>query len=224
MTHAEKQTLAYSRINEQLNQIEPSNLFQHLSSSGWLHQMGYSLNEDTDLRDVIVDDMEEFMSLYYEWQSLCVIDMLEGKDEDFNEHIAEYYPNANDDTISDVANDWVDEDGFVYGAFVSYITDLYEDVIKDMQYKDFEQELENYMELAKTISGVDVEYAYYHDEYGLKIVNGVEISFPWEDENGDTKLFYAEHDDNRGWSFFEWEGDDYNSFQDMVGVIKQQIK
>ena len=225
MTKVQKQE-AYKRVSKQIKKIKPENLNNELWSSGWSHTMGWSKHDNTELWDMISQEFEEFQDLYYEWHSLCSHENATGKNEDFNEHIEEYYPNIDEDEKWNIAHDWVDDDGWTYSAYISYITELVEDTIEEIKEEQFDKEYEVYKKKLETIEGLEVAPSYLYDRYGnIKTIDGLHICT-------DTSLYNENHyeddielcitydaDSTSGWDY-----DGFDTFKELFNYIKSNMK
>jgi len=125
--------MVYGVVLKQLEKIQPKDLCNVLWKSGWAHTMGYSQNDNTKLWNIVSEDFEEFQGLYYAWHRICYDYSLSGKDEDFNDHIKEYYPDIDEDEKRQVADEWVDEGTYTWGAYISYITELVEKTLEEIK-------------------------------------------------------------------------------------------
>jgi hypothetical protein len=219
MNELQKQEV-YKRVNKELQNIKPENLNNELWDKGHAHTMGYSKPDNTELYDMVSEDFEEFQDLYYEWHSHCSRNNATGKNEDFNEHIEEYYPNIDEDEKWNIAHDWVDEDGFTYGAYISYITELVEENLEEIKEEQFEKDYEVYKNKLKTIKGLEVEASYLYDNYGYKTLNGLEVWTYDDDEYGASNIEkYIEWTSEDGWDY-----DGFDTFKELFNYIKSNMK
>ena len=140
MTELEKQKV-YLKVNKELKKIKPAKLNSLLWKKGHAHTMGYgSSDTNKEIYDIVMEDMELFQDLYYEWHSICSANVATGKDEDFNEHIEEYHPNIDEDEKWNIATEWVDEDGFTFGAYICYIIELVETALEETREEQFSKQ------------------------------------------------------------------------------------
>ena len=185
--------------------------------------MGYSKPDNTELYDMVTEDItdsNQFMDLYYEWHSICSHNNATGKDEDFNEHIEEYYPNIDEDEKWNIAHEWVDDDGFTYGAYISYITELVEENLEEIKEEQFEKDYEVYKNKLKTIKGLEVEASYLYDNCGYKTLNGLEVWTYDDCEYGASNIEkYIEWTSEDGWNY-----DGFDTFKELFNYIKSNMK
>ncbi len=228
MNELQKQEV-YKRVSKQLKQIKPKNLNNELWDKGHAHTMGYSKPDNTELYDMVTEDIadsNQFMDLYYEWHSHCSHNNATGKNEDFNEHIEEYYPNIDEDEKWNIAHDWVDDDGFTYGAYISYITELVEDTIEEIKEEQFEKEYEVYKKKLETIEGLIVAPSYLYDRYGnIKTIDGLHICTDTSEYNenhyeDDIELCITyDSDSTSGWDY-----DGFDTFNELFDYLKENVK
>lgn len=219
ITEKQKQE-AYKRVSKQIKKIKPENLVNELWSSGWAHTMGWSKHDNTELWDMISQEFENFQDLYFDWHSICSHNNATGKNEDFNEHIEEYYPNIDEDEKWNIAHDWVDDDGWTYSAYISYITELVENAIEEIKEEQFEKEYEVYKKKLETIEGLEVAPSYLYDNYGYKTLNGLEVWTYDDDEYGASNIEkYIEWTSEDGWDY-----DGFDTFKELFNYIKSNMK
>jgi hypothetical protein len=233
MTDLEKQKV-YLKVNKELKKIKPAKLNSLLWEKGHAHTMGYgSGDSNKEIYDIVMEDMELFEGLYYEWHSICSSDNANGKNEDFNEHIEEYYPNIDEDVKWDIANDWVDEDGFTYGAYVCYITELVETALEEIAEEKFETDYKEYRLKLESIEGLVVDDSYFYPnarywDRETKVINGFEVYTYDDDETtNDIGPIYIEYSAEEGWSYGDYDEFDsnvsYNTFDELFDYLKKNV-
>ena len=227
MNELQKQEV-YKRVSKQLKQIKPKNLNNELWSSGWAHTMGWSKHDNTELWDMISQDMSDegkFTDLYYEWHSLCSHENATGKNEDFNEHIEEYYPNIDEDEKWNIAHDWVDDDGWTYSAYTSYVTELVEENLEEIKEEQFEKDCKEYKNKLKNIKGLEIDNSTIYDDYGYESINGLYLYTYEDDEDTPNIEFYIEWTLETGWSYYDCVSKkDLNNIDEVVSYIKSNMK
>ena len=228
MNELQKQEV-YKRVNKELQNIKPSQLCSTLWDKGHAHTMGYGNGEENmEIYKMVQEDMadsNEFMDLYYEWHSICSDENAKGKIEDFNEHLEEYYPNIDEDEKWNIAHEWVDSDGFTYGAYSCYITELVEESLEEIKEEQFEKDYEVYKNKLKTIKGLEIDNSIIYNDYGYESINGLYLYTYEDDEDTPNIEFYIEWTLEAGWSYYDCVSKkDLNNIDEVVSYIKNNIK
>ena len=228
MNELQKQEV-YKRVNKELQNIKPSQLCSTLWDKGHAHTMGYGNGEENmEIYKMVQEDMadsNEFMDLYYEWHSICCDENVTGKNEGFNEHLEEYYPNIDEDEKWNIAHEWVDSDGFTYGAYSCYITELVEESLEEIKEEQFEKDYEVYKNKLKTIKGLEIDNSIIYNDYGYESINGLYLYTYEDDEDTPNIEFYIEWTLETGWSYYDCVSKkDLNNIDEVVSYIKNNIK
>ena len=228
MNELQKQEV-YKRVNKELQNIKPSQLCSTLWDKGHAHTMGYGNGEENmEIYKMVQEDMadsNEFMDLYYEWHSICSDENAKGKIEGFNEHLEEYYPNIDEDEKWNIAHEWVDSDGFTYGAYSCYITELVEESLEEIKEEQFEKDYEVYKNKLKTIKGLEIDNSIIYNDYGYESINGLYLYTYEDDEDTPNIEFYIEWTLEAGWSYYDCVSKkDLNNIDEVVSYIKNNIK